>query len=327
MASATTPVFKSLSMADSSCLLTMPALFTTTTKNPYPILSIPSIPIKLHLSCSHSSLFSPPLSLRNKTHSSSIATFAAQTSDWTQQEEDNNTITIDHQDQEAESIWGKEGVDGTEARVSGVEAEGESDEDGVFKEGEEEEEQFVEPPEEAKLFVGNLPYDVDSQKLALLFEQAGTVEIAEVIYNRDTDQSRGFGFVTMSTVEEAEKAVEILNRYDVNGRLLTVNKAAPRGSQPERSPRTFEPAFRIYAGNLPWDVDNERLEQVFSEHGKVVEARVVYDRETGRSRGFGFVKMSSETEMNDAIAALDGQTLDGRALRVNVAEEKPRRTF
>jgi nucleolin len=89
--------------------------------------------------------------------------------------------------------------------------------------------------------------------------------------------------------------------------LLTVNKAAPRGSQPERSPRTFEPAFRIYAGNLPWDVDNERLEEVFSEHGKVVEARVVYDRETGRSRGFGFVKMSSETEMNDAIAALDGQ--------------------
>lgn len=64
----------------------------------------------------------------------------------------------------------------------GVEAEGESDEDGVFKEGEEEEEQFVEPPEEAKLFVGNLPYDVDSQKLALLFEQAGTVEIAEVMF-------------------------------------------------------------------------------------------------------------------------------------------------
>jgi hypothetical protein len=193
MASATTPVFKSLSMADSSCLLTMPPLFATSTKNPYPILSIPSIPFKLHLSCSHSSLFSPPLSLRNKTHSSSIATFAAQTSGWAQQEEDINTITIDQQEQEAEPIWGNEGVDGTEARVSdweadgedsfkeGVEAEGESGEDGVFKEGEEEEEQFVEPPEEAKLFVGNLPYDVDSQKLALLFEQAGTVEIAEVM--------------------------------------------------------------------------------------------------------------------------------------------------
>lgn len=94
---------------------------------------------------------------------------------------------------------------------------------------------------------------------------------------------------------------------DIDGRLLTVNKAAPRGTHVERPPRVFEPAFRIYVGNLPWDVDNARLEQVFSEHGKVVEARVVYDRETGRSRGFGFVKMSNETEMNDAIAALDGE--------------------
>lgn len=94
-------------------------------------------------------------------------------------------------------------------------------------------------------------------------------------------------------------------QQDVDGRLLTVNKAAPRGTEPQRAAR--EPAFRIYVGNLPWEVDNARLEQVFSEHGKVVNARVVYDRESGRSRGFGFVTMSSETELNDAIAALDGQ--------------------
>lgn len=94
---------------------------------------------------------------------------------------------------------------------------------------------------------------------------------------------------------------------DLNGRLLTVNKAAPRGSRPERAPRVYEPAFRVYVGNLPWDVDNGRLEQLFSEHGKVVEARVVYDRETGRSRGFGFVTMSDVDELNEAISALDGQ--------------------
>ena len=68
-----------------------------------------------------------------------------------------------------------------------------------------------------------------------------------------------------------------------------------------------EPGYRIYVGNLPWDVDSDRLEQIFSEHGKVVSARVVFDRETGRSRGFGFVTMSTESELNDAIAALDGQ--------------------
>ncbi|KAJ0564053.1 putative RNA recognition motif domain, nucleotide-binding alpha-beta plait domain superfamily [Helianthus annuus] len=193
------------------------------------------------------------------------------------------------------------------------------------KEEEVEEESYSEPPEDAKIFVGNLPYDLDSEKLAELFSSSGVVEIAEVIYNRDTEQSRGFGFVTMSTVEEAEKAVDTFNGYDLSGRLLTVNKAAPRGSQPER--RVVASSFKIYVGNLAWQVDNGQLEQAFSEHGKVVDARVIYDRETGRSRGFGFVTMASETEMNDAIAALDGQSLDGRAIRVNVAEDRPKRTF
>ncbi|XP_076931909.1 28 kDa ribonucleoprotein, chloroplastic-like [Bidens hawaiensis] len=190
------------------------------------------------------------------------------------------------------------------------------------------EEEFVEPPEDAKIFVGNLPYDVDSEQLAQLFQQAGVVEISEVIYNRETDQSRGFGFVTMSTVEEADKAVELLHRYELGGRYLTVNKAAPRGSRPERAeraPQNFGPQYRVYVGNLPWDVDDGRLEQIFSEHGKVVSARVVYDRESGRSRGFGFVTFSTESELNDAIENLDGQSLGGRAIRVNVAEEKPRR--
>ncbi|KAJ1288966.1 hypothetical protein BS78_02G129400 [Paspalum vaginatum] len=224
------------------------------------------------------------------------------------------------------------GVDYAEPDAAESELE-EAMEDGAIEEAsaavdEEEVGEYVEPPEEAKVYVGNLPYDVDSERLAQLFEQAGVVEVAEVIYNRETDQSRGFGFVTMSTVEEAEKAVEMFHRYDVNGRLLTVNKAAPRGSRVERPPRQqFGSSFRIYVGNLPWQVDDSRLVQMFSEHGKVVDARVVYDRETGRSRGFGFVTMATQEELDDAIAALDGQSLDGRALRVNVAEERPRRGF
>lgn len=210
----------------------------------------------------------------------------------------------------------------TETEETAAEDENEAEAEA---EAEEEEGTYSEPPEDAKIFVGNLPYDYDSEKLAQLFSSSGTVEIAEVIYNRDTEQSRGFGFVTMSTVEEAEKAVEAYNGYDISGRLLTVNKAAPRGSQPER--RVVATAYKIYVGNLAWEVDNAKLEQVFNEHGKVVDARVIYDRESGRSRGFGFVTMASEAEMNDAIAALDGQSLDGRAIRVNVAEERPKRSF
>ncbi|KAI3520727.1 hypothetical protein L1887_10177 [Cichorium endivia] len=227
--------------------------------------------------------------------------FVAQTSDWSQQ------LT-----QETES-------------VDEEDATNEEEEEEEEEAAEAEEESYSEPPEGAKIFVGNLPYDFDSEKLANLFNSAGVVDIAEVIYNRDTEQSRGFGFVTMSTLEEAEQAVEKFNGYDLSGRLLTVNKAAPRGSQPER--RVVATSFKIYVGNLAWQMDSDRLEQAFNEHGKVVDARVIYDRESGRSRGFGFVTMASESDMNDAIAALDGQELEGRAIRVNVAEERPKRSF
>ncbi|KAA8542202.1 hypothetical protein F0562_023354 [Nyssa sinensis] len=331
MSCGTKPIFKPLSMAN-GCLISLPTIFSS--KISYSSLSIPSKPVKLHLSCSYSSSLTASLSLKKKTHYSTIVTFVAQTSDWAQQ--DDKTAIIE----EEEVRWENQEVDGTEAGISDWEGagvgEGEEEEgtieaigDATESGGEdgfvEAEESYPEPPEDAKVFVGNLPYDVDSEKLAQLFEQAGIVEIAEVIYNRETDQSRGFGFVTMSTVEEAEKAVEMFHRYDLGGRFLNVNKAAPRGSRAERPPRVFQQTYRIYVGNLPWDVDNARLEQVFSEHGKVVDARVVFDRETGRSRGFGFVTMSTEAELNDAIANLDGQSLGGRAIRVNVAEERPRR--
>ena len=80
----------------------------------------------------------------------------------------------------------------------------------------ESEDSVPEPPEKAKLFVGNLSYDVDSQSLAMLFEKAGTVEIAEIIYNRETKQSRGFEFVSMSSIEEVEKVVELFNTLSVS---------------------------------------------------------------------------------------------------------------
>ncbi|KAG8384900.1 hypothetical protein BUALT_Bualt04G0166300 [Buddleja alternifolia] len=285
MASATTPHLKLL---ECCCATAVPRTHLTTS------ISKPALSIRQ----AHFSSIS--VSLKSKFLPLKIVPFVAQTSDWAQQEEEKSG---------SEEYESDEGIEANaEVEVEEGEAEG----------------SYVEPPEEAKLFVGNLPYDIDSEKLAKLFDQAGVVEISEVIYNRQTDQSRGFGFVTMSTVEEAEKAVEMFNQFDIGGRLLTVNKAAPRGSQPERIPRTYEPSFRMYVGNLPWQVDDARLEQLFSEHGKVVDARVVYDRESGRSRGFGFVTMSTETELNDAIAALDGQSLDGRAIRVNVAEQKPR---
>lgn len=136
-------------MAESRFLSSPSLLFNSKTKSTF--FSLPSKPLKLHLNSS--------LSLtKTKTNRSPVRLFVAQTSDWAQQEEGDTLATLPDEQPATETA---------------------ADE---FQSGEEQsyEEGFAEPSEDAKLFVGNLPYDVDSEKLAMLFEQAGTVEIAEV---------------------------------------------------------------------------------------------------------------------------------------------------
>jgi RNA recognition motif-containing protein len=82
---------------------------------------------------------------------------------------------------------------------------------------------------------------------------------------------------------------------------------------------------RLYVGNLSFNADDATLREAFSEVGTVTDVHVVTDRETGRSRGFGFVTMGSAALAAEAIARLNGTTLDGRAIRVNEAQERPAR--
>ena len=81
-------------------------------------------------------------------------------------------------------------------------------------------------------------------------------------------------------------------------------------------------AKKLYVGNLSYQVDSSELEQLFGAHGQVLSAQVINDRDTGRSKGFGFVEMANDSEAEAAIAALNGQEHNGRALTVN--EARPR---
>ena len=81
-------------------------------------------------------------------------------------------------------------------------------------------------------------------------------------------------------------------------------------------------AKKIYVGNLSYGIDSSGLQQMFEEFGTVQSAQVIMDRETGRSKGFGFVEMGTDQEAQAAIAALSGKEVDGRQLTVN--EAKPR---
>ncbi|NND12797.1 MAG: RNA-binding protein [Acidimicrobiia bacterium] len=78
----------------------------------------------------------------------------------------------------------------------------------------------------------------------------------------------------------------------------------------------------LFVGNLSFNTGSSDLERLFSEHGTVTSAAVINDRETGRSRGFGFVEMESAEAAQKAISSLDGQEFEGRNLTVNVARER-----
>lgn len=82
---------------------------------------------------------------------------------------------------------------------------------------------------------------------------------------------------------------------------------------------------KLFVGGLSWNTDEEGLKETFCAFGELDEVKIVVDRETGRSRGFGFVTFSTPNEANEAIAKLDGTNLDGRTIRVSEAKERERR--
>ncbi len=81
---------------------------------------------------------------------------------------------------------------------------------------------------------------------------------------------------------------------------------------------------KLFVGSLSWNTNDEGLRQAFVQYGEVTEAKVIADRDTGRSRGFGFVTFEDEDAADKAIAALNGTELDGRTIKVNVAQDRNR---
>ncbi|KAG2314518.1 hypothetical protein Bca4012_065214 [Brassica carinata] len=80
---------------------------------------------------------------------------------------------------------------------------------------------------------------------------------------------------------------------------------------------------KIFVGGLSWGTDDQSLREAFSNFGEVIDSKVIVDRDTGRSRGFGFVNFSDDSAANAAISEMDGKELNGRNIRVSVANDRP----
>lgn len=195
-----------------------------------------------------------------------------------------------------------------------------AEEGGEEAEAEAEAEEEVAPApavvQNTKLYFGNLPYNCDSAQLAGIIQEYASPEMVEVLYERDTGRSRGFAFVTMSSVEDCEAVIKNLDGSQYGGRTLRVNLSdKPKAKEPLYP----ESDYKLFVGNLSWSVTSESLAEVFQEYGNVVGARVLYDGDTGRSRGYGFVCYSTKQEMDAAMESLNGAELEGRAMRISLA--------
>jgi len=110
------------------------------------------------------------------------------------------------------------------------------------------------------------------------------------------------------------------------GSLLR-HSALTSGAPASSSPALFNVArlmsTKLFVGGLSWGTDEQTLRQAFSNFGEVTEARIITDRDTGKSRGFGFVNFSNSDDAKAAMSQMDGQELEGRSVRVNFANDRP----
>ncbi|XP_015081083.1 glycine-rich RNA-binding protein 4, mitochondrial-like [Solanum pennellii] len=116
-------------------------------------------------------------------------------------------------------------------------------------------------------------------------------------------------------IELSRRVVRLPNNI-VNGRLYC--------SPPSSSSSSLPPNNKLFVAGLSWSVDEKSLSDAFSSFGQVTEVRIMYDKETGRSRGFGFVYFSKDEEASSAKDSMDGKAFLGRPLRVSFALEKVR---
>ncbi|KAL8542372.1 hypothetical protein ACS0TY_003295 [Phlomoides rotata] len=176
-----------------------------------------------------------------------------------------------------------------------------------------------------RLYVGNIPRTVTNEELQKIVEEHGTVEKAEVMYDKYSGRSRRFAFVTMKSVEDASAAAEKLNGTQVGGREIKVNiTEKPLASmdvsllQAEETQFTDSP-HKVYVGNLAKTVTTDTLKSFFAEKGKVVSAKVSRVPGTSKSSGYGFVTFSSDEDVEAVISSLNNAVLEGQKIRVNKA--------
>jgi len=186
---------------------------------------------------------------------------------------------------------------------------------------------------EMKLYIGNLDYSTDENRLREEFSNFGSVTDVFLPMDRETNRPRGFGFVTLSSRKSAEEAISKMDQSQLDGRTIRVSESRPKGDRGGGSSDfgggggggSFNPSgdeeVKLYVGNLSFETSEENVRSAFEAHGRVSDCFLPTDRDTGKMRGFAFVTMPA-AEAEVACTKVDGLELDGRRLKVNKAQPK-----
>ncbi|KAK8846676.1 hypothetical protein IAR55_005763 [Kwoniella newhampshirensis] len=177
----------------------------------------------------------------------------------------------------------------------------------------------AEAPKKPHLYVGNLSPRVTDYILTEIFAVAGTVVQAKIIQDRNF-QHGGFnyGFVEYADMRSAEQALTTLNGRKIFDAEIRVNWAY----QGQQNKEDTQHHFHVFVGDLSPEVNDEVLAKAFGAFGSMSEARVMWDMNSGKSRGYGFLSFRDKADAEQAIATMNNEWLGSRAIRVNWANQK-----
>ncbi|KAL2480555.1 UBP1-associated protein 2C [Abeliophyllum distichum] len=167
-----------------------------------------------------------------------------------------------------------------------------------------------------KLFVRGLAWNTTSETLCAAFQEHGEIEEGAVIFDKATGKSRGYGFITYKDMESAQRALRAPGKM-IDGRMAVCNLASEGFTGP--STATDQAQRKLYIGGLSPETTSEMLLSFFGRHGDIEEGSVAYDKETNKSRGFGFVTYKTVEAAKKALE--DPQKMfGGRNITVKLAD-------
>jgi len=176
-----------------------------------------------------------------------------------------------------------------------------------------------------QIYVFNLSANTIEDELWKLFAQFGAVKSVSIVTDQKTHKSKGFAFITMKNLEEAQKAIQTLNGFKLNGRNLMVSFKGQRPDDHEFNSKMTPDSIQsipIYINYLPQDIEDGTVWKLFSQFGAIKDVNVVRDPATRKSMGYAFVNMKSLEDATIAISSLNGFELNGKRLHVSLKTKK-----